>query len=169
MTGRRAVIAWLLLAVAGCGFQPLYGSGPGGGEPAAVPEMAAIEIAPIADRGGQLLHNELRDRLMPRGRPGSPRWRLDLTLNEARADLVILQDATATFAKYTGDARWVLSDIGDGAPVLRGRARRTASFSISSSEFANLQAEEDARRRVVAAIADDIRLRLALHFRRPGS
>jgi LPS-assembly lipoprotein len=154
-----------LLLAAACGFEPLYGSRGTGGS-AARPEMAQISIPPIADRAGQMLRNELRDRLTPSGLPGQPRWRLEVSLNETTTDLVILRDATATFAKYVGDARWVLVDLSSNAPATRGRVRQVASYSISSSEFASLQAEEDARRRVVTAIAEDIRLRLGLYFKR---
>lgn len=171
MTSRRTLLllplAMLPLGLAGCGFQPLYGNRQGGGA-AATPEMAQIAIGPIGDRAGQLLRNELRDRLTPGGVPAQPRWRLDVTLTETTTDLVILQDATSTFAKYLGDARWVLIDLASDAPALQGRSRQLASYSISSSEFASLQAESDARRRVVAAIAEDIRLRLGIYFKRDG-
>ncbi len=170
MIGRRALLPLLLapvLPLAACGFEPLYGNRSGGGA-AALPEMAQISIPPIADRAGQLLRNELRDRLTPTGLTAQPRWRLDVTLKETTTDLVILRDATATFAKYVGDAQWVLTDLSSNAPATRGRIRRVASYSISSSEFASLQAEEDARRRVVTAIAEDIRLRLGLYFKRDG-
>ena len=165
MIDRRALLL-MSLGLAGCGFQPLYGSRGAGGGPAAVPEMALISISPIGDRGGQMLRNELRDRLVPTGIPGKPRWRLDVSLTETTSDLVILRDATATFAKLVGDAKWVLVDLANEAPVTKGRNRRIASFSISSSEFASLQAQEDARRRVMTAIAEDIRLRLGLYFQR---
>lgn len=165
MIDRRAFLV-MSLALAGCGFQPLYGSHGSSGGAVAVPEMALISISPIADRGGQLLRNELRDRLVPTGLPGNPRWRLDVKLTETTSDLVILRDATATFAKYVGDAKWVLVDLANETPVTKGRNRRIASFSISSSEFASLQAQEDARRRVMTAIAEDIRLRLGLYFQR---
>lgn len=172
MIGRRALLCFGLLVPAGlaaCGFQPLYGGrgGAGGAAPAA-PEMAQITIPPISDRAGQLLRNELRDRLVPTGFPAKPRWRLDVVLNETTTDLVILRDSTSTFAKYVGDARWALVDVAADKPVTQGRIRRIASYSISSSEFASLQAEEDARRRVVTAIAEDIRLRLGLFFKRDG-
>lgn len=161
----------LLLAplglLAGCGFQPLYGNRQGGGAVAA-PEMAQIAIAPIGDRAGQMLRNELRDSLTPTGVPAQPRWRLDVTLKETTTDLVILRDATSTFAKYVGDAKWVLVDLATDTPALQGRSRRIASYSISSSEFASLQAEADARRRVLTAIAEEIRLRLGIHFKRDG-
>jgi len=155
------------LSLAGCGFQPLYGSRSAGG-PAALPEMAQIYIPPIPDRAGQLLRNELRDRLTPTGLPDKPRWRLDISLRETKTDLVILRDATATFAKFVGDAKWVLVDLANDTPAARGQVTRRASYSISSSEFASLQAEEDARRRVVTGIAEDIRLRLGLYFKRDG-
>src|SRR3546814_11460232 len=99
-----------------------------------------------------MLRNELRDRLTPDGVPGQPRWRLDVTLKETTTDLVILRDATSTFAKYVGDARWVLIDLETDAPALRGRSRRIASYSNRSSEFAWLQAEAAARHTVVPAI-----------------
>jgi LPS-assembly lipoprotein len=164
--GRRSLLGMLPALLAGCGFQPLYGSGRGG--PAATPEMAQISIPPIPDRAGQMLRNELRDRLVPTGLSDKPRWRLDVSFKETKNDLVILRDATATFAKYVGDAKWVLVDLATDAPATKGQSRRIASYSISSSEFASLQAEEDARRRVVTGIAEDIRLRLGLFFKRGG-
>lgn len=156
----------LLLAFAGCGFQPLYGSRDGTRAAAPTADMAAVSIGQIPDRLGQLLRNELLDRLNPTGEPSQPRWRLEVTLKEARSDTVILRDSTATFAKYTADARWVLLDSTSQAPVTRGRTRRTTSFSIVSSEFATLEAERDAQRRAMTEIAEDIRLRLGLFFRR---
>ena len=166
MVGRRTLLWMLPALLAGCGFQPLYGNGRGGA--GATPEMAQISIPPIPDRAGQMLRNELRDRLVPTGLPDKPRWRLDVSFKETKNDLVILRDATATFAKYVGDAKWVLVDLATDAPVTKGQSRRIASYSISSSEFASLQAEEDARRRVVTGIAEDIRLRLGLFFKRSG-
>lgn len=157
-----ALIAVLLLA--GCGFKPLYGAKSAARQSAAVPAMAQIEIPPIADRTGQILRNELRDRLSRGGPQPAPLWRLDVAVDEIREDLVILRDATSTFANYTVDARWVLTRLDTDAPVLRGRARRSTSFSIATSEFATLQAQNDARDRAVASVADDIRLRLGLYF-----
>ncbi|HKA64672.1 MAG TPA: hypothetical protein VKD00_02965, partial [Methyloceanibacter sp.] len=45
------------LALAGCGFQPLYGTTAGGSRLGAV--MAGVDVTPIPGRVGQRLRNEL--------------------------------------------------------------------------------------------------------------
>ena len=168
MWSRRALLACLPaagLALSGCGFRPLYGRGDGQGLAAAA-EFSSIIIPPIPDRSGQLLRNALRDRLTPRGVPANPRYRLDVTLNEQRSDLVILRDATSTFAKMRFSAAYALVDFESGKAVTQGRAESTTTFNIVESQFANISAESDARRRAADELAEDIRLRLGLHFHR---
>lgn len=165
--GRGAFALMLLAAsVAGCGFQPLYAKR---SESAVYNQgFPQVEVAQLSDRLGQLLHNELLDRINPRGVARSPRYRLDVSATERRSDIVILRDATATFAKFIVEAKWSLVDKQTNAPVATGTNERTSSFSISSSEYAILQAEKDARRRATAELAEDIRLRVALYFQRAG-
>ena len=62
-------------------------------------------------------------------------------------------------------ASFALKTADNGAPLSAGRAESTTTFNIVTSEFANLSAERDARRRAVIEISDDIRQRLALYFR----
>ncbi len=161
--------SWLGLVVvavllAGCGFQPLYGTRDT--LRAAQQGFPDVQVALISDRLGQLLRNELLDRINPRGVNRDPRYRLEVSAKETRSDIVILRDDTATFAKFSVEAQWALVDAETNAPVTRGTAQRTASFLISESEFAVLQAEADARRRATTQLAEDIRLRLALYFQR---
>lgn len=163
---RLAAAALLLLggALGGCGFQPLHAKRTASS--AYNQGFPQVDVAPIPDRLGQILHNELLDRINPRGVAPAPRYRLDVAAKEYRSDIVILRDSTATFAKFIVEAKWVLVDLQTDAPVARGKNERTSSFSISSSEFAILQAENDARMRAATELADDIRLRLALFFKR---
>lgn len=157
--------ALIALSLGGCGFQPLYGSkGELGSD--AVAHLASIRISAIPDQVGQQLRNALQDKLTPRGKPREPLYRLDISLEELRSDLVILQDATSTFAKMRIGANYVLSDIATGRPLTRGKSESTTIFNIVESEFANLNAQSDARARAVGQISDDIRLRLGLFFRR---
>jgi LPS-assembly lipoprotein len=160
-----AIAISLLLGLASCGFQPLYGSkGVSGSD--AVAHLAAVRISPIPDRSGQLLRNALRDKLTPRGKHARAVYQLDVSLEESRSDLVILQDATSTFAKMRISAKYVLNDTASGRPLTRGTSESTTVFNIVESEFANLNAQSDARARAVNQISDDIRLRLGLFFRR---
>ena len=165
---RWVCAGFIALALGGCGFQPLYGSkGKAGSD--AVAHLASVSIGPIADRVGQQLRNALQDKLTPRGKPRKPLYRLDITLEETRSDLVILQDATSTFAKLRMGARYVLNDIATGRPLTRGKSESTTIFNIVESEFANRNAQSDARARAVSQISDDIGLRLGLFFRRNTS
>lgn len=172
-TDRMRVFAFMLVATAlvsvtltGCGFKPLYQAQGGAKQSASVRQMAAIEIPPIQDRIGQVLRNALRDRLIPKGVARQSTHRLEVSVQDNRADIAILRDATSTFSKVTVEASWALVDKQTGAPVLRGTTRRVTSFPIPVSEFAALEAEKDARDRAVAEIADDIHLRLGLYFER---
>ena len=60
------VAAGFALILTGCGFQPLYGAKSGAKQSASVTTMAAIDVAPITDRAGQVLRNGLLDRITPR-------------------------------------------------------------------------------------------------------
>ena len=80
--GRRSALPAALLALAGCGFHPLYGN-----TTAAVPvnvqqQLESIRIVPSQDRMGQQIYNDLRDMLNPRGVPASPKYVLVVQLVE---------------------------------------------------------------------------------------
>lgn len=149
----------MLLSAAACGFRPVYG----GGAPVRA-EMAAVEIALIADRTGQMLRNELLDRLTPTGAAQAQRYLLAVELTESKQSLAIRRDLTATRANLILTAKFKLSERPSNALVLEGRSRSFNSYNISTLEFATLSAETDARRRATQALAEDIATRLALYF-----
>lgn len=164
---RAAALAVLLAggALSGCGFQPLYAKNPT--ENTVYNQgFPQVDVGPINDRLGQILRNELVDRINPRGVARTPTYRLDVSAKERRSDIVILRDSTATFAKFIVEVNWRLLDLQSNEVVTKGKNERTSSFSISSSEYAILQAEKDARQRAATELAEDIRLRLALYFNR---
>jgi len=162
---RAAPIA--LLLVSACGFHPLYGGGEGVG--AVRTELAAIRIRPIADRTGQLLYDELRDRLNPGGEPAAPRYVLAVELQEASESLALRSDETATRTNLTLRASFTLSDAATAAVVTRGKSRSTISYDILRSEFASIASASDARARGVGDLADDIRTRLAVFLSQPAA
>lgn len=167
----RATVAGICAAgVGGCGFEPLYGRRDGGGS--AADQLASIRIVPIADRTGQLLYNELRDRLNPRGKPASPQYILKVALVETREELAFRGDETATRANLLLTAKFVLqravSQGGSGEEVVvtQGESRVTTSYDILESQYATLVSIDDARGRAVQVLGDDIQARLAVALTR---
>lgn len=150
-------------ALAGCGLEPLYGGGNGQESPVAA-ELADIKIAPIADRRGQILRNELEERLTPRGEPARPNYTLNVTLEESIEKLVFRRDATPTRANMTMIANFRLKPMSGDQPVTSGTARTVVGYNISGAEFATLVAEGDARERAVRELALQITSRLASHI-----
>ena len=152
-----------MLALAGCGFRPLYGTDSADADGQVREELAAVEIPVVANREGQILRNNLIRLFNPQGRPSLPRYRLSVGLSLREVELGIQRDDTATRANLIASAQYILTDAA-GEEMTSGSSRATASFNILSDEFATLTGSEEARDRALAEIAQDIRTRIAIHF-----
>ena len=158
-----AALAPAALALGGCGFRPLYGSR--GNAPGAV-ELAAVAVGQISDRLGQILRNDLTERLSPLGGPVHPRYRLTVGLRESSAALAIQSDSSITRYDLRIDVSFTLIDIASGRTLFQGQARAIGSYDAVRSDFATLTAERDSARRTVREAAEDIRTQLAAFFAR---
>ena len=147
----------------GCGFQPIYSRGSDNSSHV-LKQLSRIQITPIENRTGQILRNFLQDKLTPLGVPSSPTHELIISLKETRSDMAILRDSTSTFAKVKMDAKYQLFNIETKNVLDSGTVTSTTVFNIVSSEYANLSAQKDARRRTVRIISDLVKERLALFF-----
>tara|TARA_B100000989_G_scaffold87626_1_gene63164 strand:- start:1265 stop:1735 length:471 start_codon:yes stop_codon:yes gene_type:complete len=147
----------------GCGFQPLYSHGSGNSSQV-LNQLARIQISPVESRIGQILRNFLQDKLTPSGVPSSPTYRLAISLEETRSDMAILRDSTSTFAKVKMKAQYQLINIETKGVLNSGTVISTTVFNIVSSEYANINAQKDARRRTVRIISETVKERLALFF-----
>jgi len=175
------------LALWGCGFEPLYGKR---NARDVIAEFAYVQVAPIDDRVGQQLRNELLQRLYAGGRAPAVKYRLTATLTESTSSLAVKKSSLATRANLKMTASyslaWVgplherparspllkkadgdpqLTDLDEGALLTRSDAV-TVSYNILDSEFATLMAERDARERAVRSLSEDIRIQLAVYFDR---
>ena len=151
------------VALSACGFKPLYGRSEGQAL-SPVDQMAAIRIAPLADRFGQQMHNLLRDRLNPYGQPRGPAYRLEVAIREVRHELGIRKDETATRANLILSANFTLRDLESGRVLLEGRTSSVNSFNILTNQFATDFSEADARERALRELSDSIRVRLGIYF-----
>ncbi|MFQ5534360.1 MAG: hypothetical protein ACE5EM_06015, partial [Sphingomonadales bacterium] len=136
-----------LLALSACGFRTLHGEHPGHTEVTA--RLAEIEIAPIPDHIGQTLRNELLDRIAPFGTAGKTRYRLDVRLELEDEGLGFRDDESITRINLRLDAHFRLVELETGDDVLKEKARALVSYNVVQSDFANLSADRDARRRAV--------------------
>lgn len=146
------------MAVQACGFQPLYGDRPGA---TAVQNLAAIDIALISDRTGQLLRNELLDRMNPKALNVAPQYSLTVDLSESKQNLAVRRDDTATLANLVMSANYTLTAT-TGDELLTGTVQSFNSYNISSSDFATIAAEADARARAARDLAEGITIRIGV-------
>ncbi|HEX8387667.1 MAG TPA: LPS assembly lipoprotein LptE [Sphingomonas sp.] len=154
---RLAALALLLLP--GCGLQPLYA---GGGSGTVATTLAGVEVAAIQGRSGWLMTNALRDRL---GDGGTPRYRLDVRLDDQIIGLGIRRDDSVARERRIIRARYQLVDLSNGAVVLDATAGSDAGIDVVQSEYATIAAENTALERLSLIVADEIVSRLTLYAR----
>lgn len=149
------------VALAGCGLRPVYS---GGAQGQVAQGLAAIEVPAIEGRAGWLVRNALVDRLDPNGLAPTPRYRLDILLDDQLEGLGILTDDTIGRERRTLRARYQLVDIATGEILVDATAGSDAGIDVVSSEYATIAAEERALENLALEVADQIVARLALHL-----
>jgi LPS-assembly lipoprotein len=164
MVRRHIAGVVLALALAGCGFRPLYGNA--GLNGAAAPRLSSIYVEQISDRVGYELRNSLLD-LFDSGPPASSQYRLKLYLTE-REDAVVLQANTSiTRYNYTLNAHYDLTPKGGTSPVKSGDLTAFAAYNVAAAPFlyATATAQRDAQNRAANDIAERLRTELAVYMR----
>jgi LPS-assembly lipoprotein len=146
-----------LLLLAGCGFRPMYGR-------ALEPQLAAIYVAPIAERDGYELRNQLIDLLHSDGTKAGKKYILKVSLNEARQGIALRNDATITRYNQTLDVHYALSDA-RGTLLTEGDQTGISAFNVANSPYATLAAAQDSSKRAAQDVAERIHLDLGAYFR----
>lgn len=157
MIRAAALLAVSALALSGCGLRPLYGGGVAGPVQST---LAAIQVAPIEGESGWFVSNALRDRL-DRGQNATPRYRLDVRLDDRIAGLGVRRDDSVARERRTLRARYQLIDLSTGAVVLDATAGSDAGIDVVGSEYATIAAERSALERLSDIVADQIVARVA--------
>jgi LPS-assembly lipoprotein len=157
---RLRLLATLALCapVAGC-FQPMYGAT---ANPGLVQALHEIEVAPVPERIGHYLTDDLISRLNGTGESLKPKYRLAIKLATATTTPTIeSQIQTADSATVTGNADFTLTRIEDGKAVYQGRATSSAPYDRTLQSYADLRASRDAEIRIAKSLAGEIELRVA--------
>ncbi len=162
MSWSDLVRRWLPLAavlmVSGC-FQPLYNEQV---NPGLVQAMKEIEVAPIPDRIGHYLGDDLLSRMNGTGQRSPAKYKLVVTLTQTvQTPTIESQVQQADAATVVGIARFDLIRLDSEKVIFSGSASATAVYDRTLQSFANLRASRDAEIRVARSLADEIELRLA--------
>jgi LPS-assembly lipoprotein len=160
-------LAAAALAASGCGYRPVYGEQAAAtvGDGARA-NLASVKVLGIADRRGQLLRNYLLDRMTPRGEPAAPRYVLAVTTSESTRTTDSRPDGTATRADIIVVARYNLRDATTDLLVFSERSEAIATFNLLTARFASVASEDEARRRAVEQLADQISVQVSLFLNR---
>lgn len=162
MIMRAAILlAAMALPLSACGLKPLYA---GAGSAAINDGLAAVEVPAIPGQAGWLVRNAINDKLAASG-SASPRYRLDIRLDDALQGLGVLGDDTISRERRTLRARYQLVDISDETILLDATAGADAGIDVVSSEYATIAAEQRALENLSVEIADRIVTRIALTLR----
>ncbi len=140
------------LALAACGFEPVYG--PGG---AGTQLQNRVLVTSPETRDTFLMVQRIEERL---GRPTAPAYTLSLSLQLRAEGLGIDAAGNTTRFNWIGVAGYVLSDRTDGTQLASGSVNSFTGFSATGNTAVTQAAQRDARERLMVILADQITARL---------
>lgn len=151
------------VSLGGCGFSPLYGQKRN--QPYMEQALASISVSRIPDHVGQMLRQEILQRIAPKRKRVAPIYTLSISLSESIGQLSVDQSGFASRANLNLTAAYIMTKAKSAEPVIEGNVATVASYNILSSDFATLSAEENARKLAVKRLAELLQTRLAVHFK----
>lgn len=143
------VTAFLLSA---CGFQPVHGPN---GTGSALSGRISVE-APDTE-AGFLLRRELETRL---GRGVDDQFRLIVEPRTNAQGQAVTAEGDITRFSLVGEATYELTSLIDGRVVASGSVDNFTGYSATGSTVETLASENDALRRLMTILADQITARL---------
>lgn len=138
----------VILALTGCGFQPVYG--PNG---AGTALQNRVLVDPPRDREGFLLVRQLEERL---GRAGDPAYTLSVQLDLTQEDRAIDPDGDIRRFHLIGTAVYELRESATGDIVRSDAVNNFVGYSATGTTVATLAAQRDAQERLMTILANQI-------------
>lgn len=140
------------MALAGCGFEPAYGTG---GSAEKLRNAIALDDANTRDQF--TLTKALERRL---GRANNARYNLSVDLNLSQKGLAITADQETTRFNVIGRADFELTDASTAQILLSGTVDSFTGYSATGTTIATQAAQSDAYERLTVILADLIVKRL---------
>ncbi len=150
---RRALILGLAaLPAAGCTLAPVYG--PGGAGTLLQNRLRADDPTTPA---AHALVARLDDRL---GRAQAPEFRLAYRISVSEERGAATPQRTASRVRLLGAVEFTVTRSADGGTATTGRVEHFTAYSTTETPLATRAAAEDAERRLMVILADQIVMRL---------
>jgi len=140
------------LALAACGFTPVYAPGGTGSR-----LNNNVLVAEPQNRNGFLLVRRIEERL---GRSSGAEYTLSLTLDVREEGLGIDTDGNTDRFNVIGVAGYVLAGAESGQEVSSGVVNSFTGYSATGSTVGTLASARDARERLMVILGDQIVTRL---------
>ncbi len=169
---KNIALAALIALIAGCGFEPLYVEKKTSGEwyydnefdTGIIEEMASVKVELIQDRIGQLIRNDLLDKLSPKGQPAHPKYYLKITgIKKREIDQALRNDITATRKKVIYTVTYVLKN-NEHKNLISGNSVAYLGYDILRDPYSTTFAQKKIEKNAAKIIANDISLRLGAYF-----
>ncbi|MDF1734727.1 MAG: hypothetical protein P1U37_05535 [Minwuia sp.] len=151
----------LTLALAACGFEPVYA--PEGGSLAS--SLRAVSVDQPPGRIGQAMRLAILDGIGDRQTGIAPRYRLRSQLKTSTERVAIQVDESAARINVIVDVAWQLQDAAGLTTYDQGQVRRTVAYNVVADTFASLMGQRDAERLAGKQAGEAIRTRLLLALR----
>ncbi|WP_227269928.1 LPS assembly lipoprotein LptE [Roseobacter weihaiensis] len=148
---RRALLA-LPLALAACGFTPVYA--PGGSGSAL---QNSVEVVEQNNANVYMVNRRIEERV---GRASVPKYRLSLDIRTFSETLAVDSESNINRFNIIGEADYTLVEQATGRVVTSGKVDNFTGASATGTTVATLAARRDARERLMTLLADQIVVRL---------
>jgi len=148
---RRAFVLGAL-ALAACGFAPVYGPGGTGGR-----LFGKVRTADPNSPDDFAFAGRIAERLGPEA---SASYELAWQMRIAVVPQAITPEEVTTRYALNGSAYYTLTELATGRAVTRGQVSSFTSYSTTGTTIATMTAEQDAHKRLARLLADMVVTRL---------
>ncbi|MCK5424282.1 MAG: hypothetical protein KAI89_02840 [Emcibacter sp.] len=156
------------ITLSGCGFKPMYGQfSDGKGDLREV--MENIRVGDITEQGrpsriGQVIRNNLLDRLTPFGETKSAEYVLNVTFLIEEHGYGIRADESVTLQNLKLVTSYQLEDVTSSKVVLDFAARALVTYDLAQSDYSNMIARNAALKRLSEEVANQMATRIGAFF-----
>ncbi|MTH78223.1 LPS assembly lipoprotein LptE [Paracoccus aestuariivivens] len=152
MSWSRRSLLLAPLAVAACGFSPVYGPGGTGGK-----LFGKVRTADPKTPDDFAFAGRIAERLGP---DNAAKYELSWQLRIAVVPQAITPDEITTRYALNGSVEFMLTDMATRQTITRGQVSSFTSYSTTGTTIATMAAEQDAHERLARLLADQVLTRL---------